>query len=63
MKDRTKKAEDLVVKVNELKEKLFAEKNKNSFTNSILESGTLSIWAVNNNFELVAFNQNYFNFF
>lgn len=63
MKDRSKKAEDLVVKVNELKEKLFAEKNKNSFTNSILEGGTLIIWAVNNDFELISFNQNYFNFF
>ncbi|MTI21085.1 PAS domain S-box protein, partial [Fulvivirga sp. RKSG066] len=46
-----------------LKQKLREEQNKNSVTTAILEGGTLIIWAVDTNFNLISFNQNYFNSF
>lgn len=50
-------------KVDELKHTLQEEQQKNSINNAILEGGTLIIWAVNEHFKLISFNQNYFNFF
>jgi len=55
----TKKS-DISTKVNDLKQKLRDEKKKNSITTSILEGGTLIIWAVDSDFNLISFNQNYF---
>jgi len=54
------KETDISTKVNDLKQKLRDEKQKNSITTSILEGGTLIMWAVNSDFELISFNQNYF---
>lgn len=63
MKDRLLNSGDLEGQINELKQKLNDERGKNSFINAILEGGTLIIWAVDVNLELLSFNQNYFNFF
>lgn len=50
-------------KVTELKKKLSEEQSKNSINTAILEGGTLIIWAVDENHDLISFNQNYFNSF
>lgn len=63
MKDRLINSGDLEGQISELREKLRDEKGKNSFINAILEGGTLIIWAVDTDLELISFNQNYFNFF
>ncbi len=61
MKDQ--KNSDLSDKVKDLKDKLAQVQNKNSITTAILEGGTLIIWAVDQKFNLISFNQNYFNHF
>ncbi|UII29446.1 ATP-binding protein [Fulvivirga maritima] len=63
MKSNAKKTEKLEHKVDELKQRLYDEQNKIAFTNAILEGGSLIIWAVNTELELISFNQNYFRHF
>lgn len=63
MKDVAKNTKDLEYEINELKKRLHEEQTKNSFTNALHEGGTLIIWAVDENYNLTSFNQNYFNFF
>lgn len=55
--------ENLKERINELETELRKEKQRNAFSNSILESGNLIIWAVDREFNLVSFNQNYFQYF
>ncbi|TRX62183.1 response regulator [Fulvivirga sp. M361] len=50
-----------IEQIEQLKKELLAERSKNTFTNAMLEGGNLSIWAINSNFKLINFNQNYFN--
>jgi PAS domain S-box-containing protein len=49
-------------KIGELEQQLKEEKQKNSFSTAILESGNLIIWSVDKEFKLLSFNQNYFTY-
>ncbi|UII23551.1 PAS domain-containing sensor histidine kinase [Fulvivirga ligni] len=63
MNSKGQKELSLENKVDELKQQLYEEQNKNAFTNAILEGGSLIIWAVNTDLNLISFNQNYFRHF
>jgi PAS domain S-box-containing protein len=58
-----KEIERLKQKISELEQQLKGEKQKNSFSTAILESGNLIIWSVDKEFKLLSFNQNYFTYF
>lgn len=53
----------LTKKIQELEEALKIEKQNLTFSNALIESGNLIIWAVNTEFHLVSNNQNYTDFF
>lgn len=50
-------------KVAMLERELQEERQKNAFSNAILESGNLIIWAVDSEYNLLSYNQNYFEYF
>jgi PAS domain S-box-containing protein len=50
-------------KVVMLERELQEERQKNAFSNATLESGNLIIWAVDSEFNLLSYNQNYFEYF
>lgn len=52
--------ESLKSAIEALKEELALEKSRNIVNTSILEGSNLIVWAVNLDFELISFNQNYF---
>lgn len=63
MENVEKNVQELQNEINALKEELYAERHKNSFNTALREGGTLIIWAIDQNYQLVSFNQNYFNYF
>ncbi len=58
-----KEKRTLQQRIEELEKLLSEEKQKNSYSTAILESGNLIIWSVDKDFKLLSFNQNYFTFF
>ncbi len=50
-------------KISRLENELTEERQRNAFSNAILESGNLIIWSVDTEFNLLSFNQNYFKYF
>ena len=60
MSDQEKK---LKTRIKELEATLKEEQQRTAFSNSILESGNLIIWAVDTDGKLISFNQNYFEYF
>lgn len=53
----------LTKRIKELENALQIERQNISFSNAIIESGNLIVWAVNTEFNLVSHNQNYFKYF